>query len=105
MRGEGGLCTSFKENQSCYKSKFSQLQDFQNIWFLLSPKFIVSVSFSQLHISSSCVRIRLHTENQRPRLPASTLFCWGCCDCCDGVKTMSTPSLLTKDWGWSWRIK
>ena len=65
------------------------------------------VGGSQLYISSSWVKIRLYTEIQLPRLPSSTLFWWGCdpdcnpdCDChcdCYGVKTKSTPSLLTKD--------
>ena len=31
-----------------------------------------------------------------PRLPASTLIWSGCCCDCDGVKTKSNPSLLTK---------
>ena len=35
--------------------------------------------FSQLYISSNWVKI------------------WLDCDCCDGMKTKSTPSLLTKD--------
>ena len=56
-------------------------------------------SISQFYqISSSWVRISLHTEFELPRLPASTTFWWGCCDCdccdCDGVKTKSTPSLF-----------
>ena len=64
-------------------------------------------TFFILYISSSWVKIRLHTEIQPPRLPASTLFWWGSdcdchCDCdCDRVKTKSTPSLLTIDFGWS----
>ena len=63
--------------------------------------------FPKLYISSSWVRIRLHTEIQLTRLPASTLFWWGCyCHCdCDGVKTKSTHSLLSKDFGWSLTIK
>ena len=61
---------------------------------------------TQLYISSSWVKIRLQTKNQLPRLPASTLFWWGChcnCDChrhCEGVNTKSTPSLLSKDFVW-----
>ena len=58
---------------------------------------------SQLYISYSWVKIRLYTEIQLPRLPSSTLFGCGCdpdcnpdCDCY-GVKTKSTPSLLTND--------
>ena len=60
-------------------------------------------SFPKLYISSSWVRIRLHTEIQLPRLPASTLFWWGCDRHrhCDWGKRKSTPCLLTKDFGWS----
>ena len=59
--------------------------------------------FPQIYISSRWVRIRLHTKIQLPRLPASTIFWWGC-DCDrhrDGARTKATPSLLTKDFGWS----
>ena len=54
----------------------------------------------QLHVSSTWVGIRLHAEIQLSRLPASTLFWWGCdCHChCEGVKTLSTVSLFTNDW-------
>ena len=64
------------------------------------------MKINQFYISSSWVRIRLHTEIKIPRLLASTLFEWGC-DCdpdCDGVKTKSTPGLLNKDFGWSLNI-
>ena len=37
------------------------------MFFLWDPIFLL------LHISSSWVKIRLHTENQLPRLPGSTL--------------------------------
>ena len=46
--------------------------------------------FPLIYISFSWVRIRLDTEIQLPRLPAGTLFWWGCdccdCDCCAGWK-------------------
>ena len=40
-------------------------------YFFLAPQFLEVMIF--LHISSSWVKIRLHTENQLPRLPGSAL--------------------------------